>query len=100
VPSGGLAEMLEDLGGSGWRCPGSTDDELTGMLDRWQAVISWAESARLGLVRELLRRDALPGHAGVMPGDLPDTWGDGVSHEVSLVLGSSLPAADKTVLLA
>jgi Domain of unknown function (DUF222) len=100
VPSGGLAEMLEDLAGSGWRCPGATDDELTGMLDRWRAVTSWAEAAKLGLVRELIRRAALPGHAGVLPGGLPDAWEEGLAHEVALVLGVSLTSADKTVLLA
>ena len=100
VPSGGLAELLEDAGGGGWRCAGTTDDELTGMLGRWQAVASWAESAKLGLVRELIRRAALPGHPAVLPGDLPDAWEDGLAHEVALVLGCSLQAADKVVILA
>jgi Domain of unknown function (DUF222) len=100
VPSGGLAEVLEDLGGAGWRCAGTTDDELTGMLGRWQAVASWAEAAKLGLVRELIRRAALPGHPAVLPGDLPDAWEDGLAHEVALVLGCSLQAADKIVILA
>ena len=39
-----LAAVLWDLSGTGWRCPGATDDELTGVLGRWQAIVSWAES--------------------------------------------------------
>ena len=39
-PDAALAVMLEELSGPGWRCDGATDDELIGLLGRWQAVES------------------------------------------------------------
>jgi hypothetical protein len=101
-PSGSLADFMADLAGDEWRCPGVTDDELAGMLDRWQAVGSWVEAAKLGLIREMIRRAALGGRAGPVPRDLPEfgAWAEGLSHEVAQIFGCSLAAADKTVLLA
>ena len=72
-----LAVTLEELSGPEWRCDGATDDELVGLLGRWQAVESWAAAGKLGVARELIRRRARPGVAdrGVpMHGDLPDAW--------------------------
>jgi hypothetical protein len=95
-----LAAVLWDLSGTGWRCPGATDDELTGVLGRWQAIVSWAEAAKLGVIRELIRRRAMPGRERRMPGELPDMWEDGLTHELAAALGISLQAADKLALLA
>ena len=39
-PGSALAVTLEELSGPGWRCDGATDDELIGLLGRWQAVES------------------------------------------------------------
>jgi len=54
-------------------------------------------AAKLGVIRELLRRRALPG-GGVRR--LPDAWDEGVAHEVAAELGISLQAADKLISLA
>jgi hypothetical protein len=102
-PGSALAVALEELSGPDWRCDGATDDELVGLLGRWQAVESWAAAGKLGVVRELIRRRGRPGIRGQdvpVHGDLPDAWEQGLDHEVSAELGISLPAADKLVGLA
>src|SRR6516165_8234808 len=78
-PDAKLAAALEELSGPDRRCDGATDDELIGLLGRWQAVESWAAAGKLGVVRELIRRRARPGirgQAAPMHGDLPDAWED------------------------
>src|SRR5215468_8321063 len=102
-PGAALAATLEELSGPDWWCAGATDDELAGLLGRWQAVESWAAAGKLGVVRELIRRRARPGlrgHPVPMHGDLPDAWEEGLDHEVSAELGISLPAAGRLTGLA
>src|SRR6516164_5157036 len=97
-PGAALAVTLQELSGPGWRCDGATDDELIGLLGRWQAAESWAAAGKLGVVRELIRRRARPGiRSQEMPmhGDLPDAWEDGLDHEISAALGISLRSADQ-----
>jgi len=94
---------LEELSGPEWRCDGATDDELVGLLGRWQAVESWAAAGKLGVVRELIRRRARPGiRSQDIPahGDLPDAWEEGLDHEISAALGISLRSADQLTGLA
>ena len=88
--------MVAELSGPEWRCAGATDEELIGLLGRWDAIGSWAEAGKLGVVRELLRRRARPGLGGAAPshGDLPDQWEEGAGHEVSAALAISLRSAD------
>lgn len=102
LPSAGLAAVVEELSGPEWRCPGAGDDELIGLLGRWEAIGAWAEAAKLGVVRELIRRRAQPGLGGrlAVHGDLPDTWHEGMAHEVSAALGISVRAADNLGVLA
>jgi len=97
-----LAAAAARLSGPDWRCAGATDDELIGLLGRWEALESWAAAGKLGVVRELIRRRARPGLDGGLPmhGDLPDLWEEGLGHEVSGGLEISLRAADKLVALA
>src|SRR6516162_340611 len=102
-PGAALAVTLAELSGPDWRCAGATDDELIGLLGRWQAVESWAAAGKLGVLRELIRRRARPGirgRAAPAHGDLPDAWQEGLDHEVSAGLGISLPAADRLTGLA
>ena len=81
---------------------GATDEELVGLLGRWDAIGSWAEAGKLGVVRELLRRRARPGLGGAPPahGDLPDQWEEGAGHEVSAALAISLRSADNLTAFA
>ena len=101
-PSAELAAVVEELSGPEWRCAGATDEELIGLLGRWDAIGSWAEAAKLGVIRELLRRRARPGLGGVpsMHGDLPDQWEEGAGHEVSAALAISLRSADNLTAFA
>jgi hypothetical protein len=70
-PNGWLAMMLDELSGPDRRCPAATDDELIGLLGRWAAVESWAGAGKLGLLAELVRRRARPGHENARPAGLP-----------------------------
>src|SRR5262245_51797749 len=102
-PGPGLTATVAELSGPDWRCAGATDDELIGLLGRWQAAESWAAASKLGVMRELIRRRARPGIRGQgvpMHGDLPDAWEEGLEHEISGELGISLRSADQLVGLA
>jgi hypothetical protein len=101
-PGPGLAATVAELSGPEWRCAEATDEELIGLLGRWDAIGSWAEAGKLGVVRELLRRRARPGLGGgpSMHGDLPDQWEEGAGHEVSAALAISLRSADNLTAFA
>jgi Domain of unknown function (DUF222) len=101
-PGAGLAAVVVELSGPEWRCAGATDEELIGLLGRWDAIGSWVEAGKLGVVRELLRRRARPGLGGAAPvhGDLPDQWEEGAGHEVSGALAISLRSADNLTAFA
>jgi hypothetical protein len=71
VPSGVLALAADQVSRAGRRCPGATDDELTGLLRAWAAVESWAAGAKLGVIAEMIRRDDFPRNGGGRHGDLP-----------------------------
>jgi hypothetical protein len=94
--------VVAELSGPEWRCAGATDEELIGLLGRWDAIGSWAEAGKLGVVRELLRRRARPGLGGGPPahGDLPDQWEEGAGHEVSAALAISLRSAGNLTAFA
>ncbi|MGH3287210.1 MAG: DUF222 domain-containing protein, partial [Streptosporangiaceae bacterium] len=102
LPGPELAATVAELSGPEWRCAGATDEELIGLLGRWDAVGSWAEAGKLGVVRELLRRRARPGLGGSPPvhGDLPGQWEEGAAHEVSAALRVSLRSADNLTAFA
>jgi hypothetical protein len=95
-----LAGALDLLSGPDRRCGPASDDELVGVLSRWAALESWAAAAKLGVLAELIRRHAKPGHENRANGDLPDAWDEGTGHEVAAALAQSLSGADKLVNLA
>lgn len=99
-PSAALATVLEGVSGPDWRCPGATRDELFGLLRRAAALESWAVSAKLGLLRALIREEdpALPGER--RHGDLPDQWSRSLTHEVSAALAMPPQSADRLIGLA
>jgi hypothetical protein len=100
VPSPELAAVLAEVAGPEWRCPEATDDQLDGILGRIAALEAWAAAARLGVVREKIRRDDTPHSGRPRHGDLPDVWSETVNREVSLALGLSVPAAARMTFLA
>ena len=101
-PCAALAVVVEELSGPQQRCEGVTDDELIGLLGRWDALEAWAAAGKHGVIRELIRRRARPGPGGYQPahGDLPDQWHGGLAHEVSAALGLSIRGADKLTCFA
>ncbi|HEX8006040.1 MAG TPA: DUF222 domain-containing protein, partial [Trebonia sp.] len=93
--------VLNELSGPERRCADATDDELIGLLGRWNAQESWTVAAKLGVIRELIRRrPLLSGKQAWLPCGLPEAWDQTVAHEVTAALGISLPAADKLIWLA
>jgi hypothetical protein len=99
VPSGRLALLADELSGAGRRCPGATDNELVGLLREWAALESWAAGAKLGVVRELMRREGTPS-PGSGHGDLPETWSPSLRHELAGALACSTQSAETTTWLA
>ena len=99
-PGPRLAAAVDRLSGPDRRCAQATDEELIGLLGRWAAVESWAAAGKLGVIAELTRRRAKPGHQNRAPVGLPDSWEEGLGHEVALALSVALPTADKLAGLA
>jgi Domain of unknown function (DUF222) len=99
TPSGPMALLVDTLSGPERRCPGATDDELIGMLRAWAAIESWAAGAKLGVIREVMRREAPPS-PGADHGDLPETWSQSLRYELSGALACSTQSAETTALLA
>jgi hypothetical protein len=91
--------ILNDLTGADDRCPGATDNEALGLLGRWKAVESWATARKLGVVREMIRRRAIP-EKGMATADLPWEWERDLEHEVAAQLRMSLVAARKLLHFA
>ncbi len=100
LPGAALIRELDRACGPGRRCDGATDDEVFGMLGRWEATEAWCASARLGVIAALIRRRARPGYPAARPGGLPGAWQEGLTQEVSNELGISMRAADGLIGLA
>jgi hypothetical protein len=99
VPSGRLALLADELSGAERRCPGATDNELIRLLQTWAAIESWASGAKLGVIRELVRRENGPRDGG-QHGDLPDEWSQSLRHELAAALACSTQSAETTTWLA
>ena len=99
VPSGRLALVADELSGPERRCPGATDNELVGLLRAWAAIESWAAGAKLGAIRELMRREYVPVSGG-RHGDLPDEWTPSLRYELAAALACSTQSAETTAWLA
>ncbi len=100
LPGLRLAEALDRVSGQDRRCGPASDDELAGVLSRWAALESWVAAAKLGVLAELIRRRAKPGHEMRAGGDLPDSWEEGTGHQVAGALAVSLRSADNLSNLA
>jgi hypothetical protein len=98
-PNGWHVMVLSDLTGADDRCPDATDDEALGLMGRWKAVESWATARKLGVVREMIRRRAVP-EKGMVPCGLPWEWEPDLEHEVAAELRTSLVAAQKLLHFA
>jgi hypothetical protein len=99
VPSAALALLADQVCGPERRCPGATGGELVGLLKAWAAQESWAASAKLGVIAEMIRRDQAP-PGTTRPGDLPDGWSASLRHELAAALACSAQSADTAAWLA
>ena len=100
VPGPALTRVLDQASGPGRGCAGASDDEVAGMLGRWEATEAWCAGAKLGVIRALIRRRAQPGYEPAEPGGLPSAWQEGLTQEVSNQLGVSARAAEGLIGLA
>jgi hypothetical protein len=100
APSWWTAMVLDELSGPARRCRQASDAELDGLLGRWAAVESWAAAGKLGVLAEVVRRRARPGHENARRGDMPSGWEEDAGHAVALTLAASVPGADKLIGLA
>ena len=100
LPGPELAAVLAGVAGEEWRCAGAEPDELIGVLRRVAALESWASAVKLGVIRELIRQDDLPGLGRPRHGDLPDQWSDSLNHELALALASSVGSVEHIALTA
>ena len=99
-PGAALTVVLDRVSGPKRRCPGASDDEAFGMLNRWDATEAWCASAKLGVIRELIRRHPKAGFGPKQPGGLPQVWDDDLTQQIAMELGISGRAADGLLDLA
>jgi hypothetical protein len=100
LPGVTLVRRLDRASGASRHCEQASDDEAFGLLGRWDAAESWCASAKLGVIRELIRRRPGRGFGTKVPGGLPQAWDDILVHEIGLELGISARAADGLIDLA
>jgi Domain of unknown function (DUF222) len=99
LPCAALTCVLDEISGPARLASGTTDDELVGLLSGWDGIEAWAASAKLGIIRALIRRRPHPG-TGTRPGGLPNAWQQDLGSEVALELAISHRAADALINLA
>jgi hypothetical protein len=99
TPSGRVALLVDELSGPERRCPGADGDELVGLLRAWAAIESWAAGAKLGVIREIMRREGPPS-PGADHGDLPEAWSQSLRYELAGALACSTQSAETIASLA
>ena len=99
-PGVALAQMLDQVSGPDRRCAGLSDDQAFEVLGRWDALEAWCASAKLGVVRALIRARPVGGFDPKQPDGLPQAWQPDLTEEVALELAISKRAADALIGLA
>ena len=94
LPSAELTRALDEASGPQRRCEGASDDEVFGILGRWEATEAWCAAAKLGVIRAIIER-RMPSR-----GRFSSAEAGGLTQEVSNQLGVSLRAADALLGLA
>ena len=94
LPGPDLVRALDEACGARRGCEGASDDEVSGMLGRWEAAEAWCASAKLGVILALIRRRMPPGSG------FSSATAGGLTQEISCQLGVSLRAADSLIGLA
>jgi Domain of unknown function (DUF222) len=99
-PEPALVGIADEVTGPDGRCPGTSDDELIGVLRFWQREESWAASRKLAVIAELIRRRPAPGCEPRVPSGLPAVWDKFCGDELAAATATSGQAAEKSLLLA
>jgi hypothetical protein len=73
---------------------------MVGLVRRWAAIESWAGAAKLGAIRELIRRDDPPPLSSGQPAGVSDACSESLAHELALALAASVGSAGRTAWLA
>ena len=94
LPGTALTRDLDQACGPRRRCEGASDDEVFGMLGRWEATEAWCASAKLGVIRALIDRRMPPGSV------FSSAEAEGLVQKISNQIGVSLRAADALIDLA
>jgi hypothetical protein len=100
LPGPAVAGPLDAAAGAGRRYAGVDDDQLIGMLVKWQQTEAWAAAGKLSAVAELIRRrpGGYPGAPAA--GGLRPEWGKFCGDELAVATATSKVAAEKTLGLA
>jgi hypothetical protein len=96
-PSAQLARILDKVSGADRRCAGLTDDQIIGVVGRWQALEAWAAAGKLGAIVALLCRRGVAALGTREPGNLPEAWTEDLNEEIAMALAVSDRTADKLI---
>jgi hypothetical protein len=97
---GALAGFAAEAAGEDDRYVGACDDEVAGAIAAWDRVEAYAAARKHAAVAEFIRRRAEPGCPLAGPAQMPETWDEFTTVEVSGVLAESRPGADALLGLA
>ncbi len=100
LPGPAIAGSLDAAAGTDRGYAGVDDDQLIGMLVKWQQTEAWAASGKLSAVAELIRRRPGDGPSEAAPGVLRPEWGKFCGDELAVATATSKVAAEKTLALA
>jgi Domain of unknown function (DUF222) len=95
-----LAVLLEAAAGAGERYAGLDDSALAAAAGRWDAEESWCFARKLGVIREMIRRNPLAGHEAKAEGGMPGLWRASLDEEIALELAVTSQAAEKLLTLS
>ena len=100
LPGPAIAGSLDAAAGTDRGYAGVDDDQLIGMLVKWQQTEAWAASGKLSAVAELIRRRPGDGPSEAAPGVLRPEWGKFCGDELAVAAATSKVAAEKMLALA
>ncbi len=100
LPGPAIAGSLDAAAGTDRGYAGVDDDQLIGMLVKWQQTEAWAASGKLSAVAELIRRRPGDGPSEAAPGVFRPEWGKFCGDELAVATATSKVAAEKTLALS
>jgi hypothetical protein len=95
-----LARFAEDAAGEDDRYPGTSDDEIAGVIAAWARVKAYVSSREHAAVAEFIRRRPAEGCAPAGPARMPEAVDEFAAKELASVLGETRAAAGDMLSLA